>query len=96
MPHVSESVLKVRKGTTVQAQAREVDNGRKATPSYKTPRTCSRVRSVPRLGYVTEHEFDTWVKPENMIGPAEARKFASVQEKQAPWRTPGTQDPGWS
>ena len=35
------------------------------------------------LGFLTEPEFDAWVKPENMIAPSPAKTFGSPEEKQA-------------
>jgi fumarate hydratase class II len=35
------------------------------------------------LGYVTEEEFDAWVKPENMVAPDPAKTFADPDEKAA-------------
>jgi fumarate hydratase class II len=37
--------------------------------------------SALALGYVTEEEFDAWVRPEDMIGPSPAKQFASPAEK---------------
>lgn len=33
------------------------------------------------LGYLTEEQFDAWVKPEHMIGPS-LKKYSSVQERE--------------